>query len=208
MKKTITFLFAISLTLCIFNSVEAAVLNFDDITTEEYFHFTNYGGFTWDAKFAVASDSFYATYGNTYGSPSGEYAASNDGALSVSVTSPTDFNFCGAYFTGWAVDDEYWEQDEESTATSITVIGYNNSTFVGSETMSLSTNQYDWLATNFVGVDEIVFQTSGTPPDEPYWLMDNFTYNEPCTKPIPEPASILLLGLGSLGILGLRRYKK
>jgi hypothetical protein len=172
----------------------AEVVNFDDLPVFTIVP-SNYAGLTWGPDWTVVDDAEYAGYGNTYGAPSPRTAAYNgDGVLSVSLTSGADFDFIGAYFTGWASDDDY----APYTSTSITVEGYNGGSFVGSVSMPLSADRYDWLAANLRGVDELRFRNDGV--DARWWLVDDLTY-----EPVPEPGTLALLGGGLAGLFLRRR---
>ena len=181
--------------------VQATILTFDDITTTTNYAqlSTDYGGFNWGANWYVESDRAYANYGNSYGSTSGEYAAFNGyGVLSVALNSGANFDFNGASFTGWAINNSY----QSLTATSVTVQGYNNGSLVGTASMNLSADKYDWLSTNLLGVDELRFISSNS---DQWWLMDDFTFNQ--TTVVPEPGSLALMCLGLVG-LGYVRLRK
>ncbi len=179
-----------------------AVLTFDGIAVSNAAVPNGYGGFSWSSNWVVWSDVDYASaYGNTYGSPSGDFAAFNDtGALTMGLTNGTDFDFNGAYFTGWAENDSF----AQFTATSITVEGYNNGSLVGTAAMALSATQYDFLTANILGVDELRFISSASGD---FWLMDDFTYDVP-DVPVPVPAGAWLLGSSLLGLLGLTRCRR
>lgn len=175
----------------------ALVVDFDDIDASvNYAMPSGYAGFTWDGNWGIETDSDYATYGNTYGSPSGENAAFNGDGISVALSNGVDFDFNGASFTGWAADDGPWD----ANAASITVEGWDDGLLVGSVSMSLSTNQYDWLSAGFLSVDKLVFYSSEEPK---WWLMDNLAVNEG-QHPVPEPGTFLLLGSGLIGLAALR----
>ena len=189
---------AMGLGLGLAKTASADTLYFDDITGDDYVQIpSNYGGFSWDANWHVMSDSYFSSeYGNTYGSPSGEYAAYNGfGVLSVTMGSGVDFDFNGAYFAGWGENDATWFR----SATSITVNGYNNGVLVGSASTALSENSYTWLQADLIGVDELRFVSSAA---FHWWLMDNFTYNETAGNVVPTPGAaaggLALLSLGAL----------
>jgi len=156
----------------------ADVIYFDDITTSDFEAVpSEYCGFNWGTnEFGVVSDSAYSSYHykNTYGSPSGEYAAFNDrGKENLVVTSISGnyFVFNGAYFSGWAQENQCCE----FTATSITVNGYRDEVLVGTVSMDLSTNQYDWLQADMAGINKLEFVSSG---NNKFWIIDDFTFNE------------------------------
>jgi len=201
MKKILTLLFAMFLVTFMFNISGATVIYFDDITTSSSsFIPSDYQGLNWggDNHFGVIIDnggySYQTTFENTYGSPSGEYAAYNSYGVTVSLSSDAIFDFTGAYFTSWAYNDDFGE----CSSTSILLSGYNGSRLIGTVSMSLSANQYDWLQADLVGINTLIFEASG---DKKWWLMDNFTYNE-TASPVPESATILLLGIGLIGLVG------
>ena len=159
---------------------------FDDIVAPAYMPI-NYAGFDWgDEKWGVESDDDYTTYGNSYGAPSPSNAAYNANGVSVSLTRGSAFDFDGAYFTGWGNPNG----TEVFNSSTITVEGYLDGSLVGSVTMNLATDKYDWLAANFKNVNELRFLNDGQ--DGHWWLMDDFTYG---SSPVPEPATIIVWSL-------------
>lgn len=169
--------------LCLTYTASATVLDFEGLTTETSDKIpTPYGGFEWQTMYLLSDKKYMGTYGNTYGSPSGEYAAFNQGKDGV-IKKSAVFDFTGAYFTGRAENDApMW-----CTAPSLTIEGYNGSTLMYSVSFDLSTDQYDWIQVDFIGITKLTFSTPGYPN---YWLMDDFTYNE--SNPVPEPTPVSL----------------
>jgi len=195
---------ALALTFGLVTKANAAVINFDDIAVPASPGYiampVGYMGLTWDPLFYVESDAHIAAvYANTYDSPSGENQVSNSiGALSISITSGTEFDFIGANFSGFAANDTL---NSVFTATSITLEGYNSGALVDTVSMNLSTIQYDWLQADISGIDELRFISSG---DFQYWLVDDLTLNQ-VTAPVP--AAIWLFGSGLLGLIGMARCR-
>ena len=177
-KPLLFLLFFILLSPVMTGLAVADVIYFDDITTSDFEAVpSEYCGFNWGTdEFGVVSDSAYSSYhyNNTYGSPSGEYAAFNDrGKENLVVTSISGnyFDFNGAYFSGWAQENQCCE----FTATSITVYGYRDEVLVGTVSMDLSASQYDWLQADMAGINKLEFVSSG---NNKFWIMDDFTFNE------------------------------
>ncbi|MEW6267231.1 MAG: VPLPA-CTERM sorting domain-containing protein [Thermodesulfobacteriota bacterium] len=196
MRKILVLGLALLMTLGLAGFAGAAVIDFDDLVSENQVP-SNYQGFNWSESWYVYDDTSYMYYyGNTYGSTSGENAVFNGGGVMVSTVSGNTFNFLGAYFTGWAS----YNQSVWHTSESITVEGYYQGSLVGTASMNLSASQYDWLNAGLMGVDQLIFYSSG---DSKWFLMDDFTYNT--GAPVPIPGAVWLLGSGLVGLVGLRR---
>ena len=187
-KLLLFLLFFILLSPVMTGLAVANVIYFEDITTGDFEAVPlEYCGFNWGTdEFGVVSDSAYSSYhyNNTYGSPSGEYAAFNDRGkenLVVTSISGNHFDFNGAYFSGWAQED----QCKEFTATSITINGYKDGDLVGTVSMDLSAGQYDWLQADMDGINKLEFVSSG---NNKFWIMDDFTFNENISADTIAPA--------------------
>jgi hypothetical protein len=166
---------------------QQTVLTFDDITSDPAGDFVpqGYGGFTYStlpdstSQFAVESNSEYQSfYHNTYGAPSGQYAAYNQGYTNTFISRPTAFNFVGASFSSFAGFNSY----QSTSAKTLTLTGFRNGTAVNQLTVQLSPTGYNFVRANFRNIDTLEFTAAGAPNDtsnpnnENYFLFDNFTF--------------------------------
>ncbi len=201
-KKIIGMIVFVCMFLVLSNAAKAEVLDFESIfsySTEQVP--ANYGGFNWGSNLEGYSQESYnsvTSYNNTATFPSPHWAIYNVvGTSPVTVTSSSNFDFNGAYFSPWLRNNQMWN----FASTSITMKGYNGSIPVGEVTYQL-TNGFSYCAADFLNVNRLEF--SG-PASGKFWLMDDFTYNG--GNVVPEPASILLFGLGG-GAMAFTRRKR
>lgn len=201
MKKI--FFFAVLMGLLAVNSglVGATVLNFDDLALNGTYgpmSNLNYGGFDWDSRW-YAGDNTNGTYNN--GAHSGTQYLSNGWAVNdllVSQASPFDFN--GAWF---AHPDRNF-----NIATQIQLFGLASDNSILYQTGLVDINDtHQYIAANFGGVNKIrIWHNNG---NAGWFVMDDFEYNEPIgQQPVPEPGTLMLLGTGLLGLVGLRKKSK
>jgi len=186
--------------------VLAEVLTFEDLylsdDNEYYAKIPNaYGGLNWSENFYQldGSDPVWTNLGYDKGRVSDNHVAFNCWEKDVTVTAPNGrFDFNGAYLTA------AWNDGLNIQAT-----GYFNSVLLHDQTVVVDTTGPTWFSFNYLGIDELKFSSSGGTPnpnntwlgDGTHFVMDNFTF----TEPIPEPATMILLGSGLIGVLGLKR---
>ena len=85
---------------------------------------------------------------------------------------------------------------------------------MGSYQANLTDLQLAYFTPGFGSIDTLLFRPEGLPysptneaTSDKYFLLDNLTFHN-ATSAVPEPATMSLLGLGFLGLLGLGKRKK
>ncbi len=185
-------------------STQAAVITFDDLPATELDAIPDgYYGFNWGASPMVNVSYFHKDLlpntGFENGVVSGDYAAFNFLATTSTITGD-QFDFNGAYLTaGW------------NDGLNIEVTGFLHNITLFTKTVVVNTQQAQWFDFNFMGINSLSLRAwGGTSIDgtegNDFFIMDNFTINEPTA--VPESSTLILLLLGLGGILVGRKTKK
>jgi len=187
----------------IVGSANATILTFDDITEGAGAPVSSYGGLTWNnvsVIYAYTEIFGILDHGYKNGVVSGDYVAFNNYGETANVTNDGElFDFNGAYLTA------AW-----NNGLNITVVGKLEGAEIYNQTVTVDIYSPTWFSFNFFGIDELEFLSSGgksafpNHPGSHQFAMDNFTFNGSPT-PVPEPATVLLLCSGLIGIAGFRK---
>jgi hypothetical protein len=184
---------------------QAITLSFDDLLTTQNQGGqrwddvpASYGGLNWTGWEVANAADYKSIYGNSYTSSSGNFGYNADGVLAVTITG-SPFNLLGADFSTWAQNNAF----QSFSSNTVSVEGYRDATLINSDSWNLVSNAFVLHSfTGFDNIDKLVIKSGG---NGRWFAMDNFEYT---SAAVPEPATILLLGSGLFGLLGLRRRFK
>ena len=176
-------------------SAQAALITFNDGPSGVVL--TDYAGYTWDTNmldyYGGYRGAFYLTASSSGPYDDLHYVFNYYGGINMGFTSSTYIYSIDGWFSYF----------ETTNPVALRIAGYNDGRLVGaSPYVTLASIGQDISAT-FMGATRIVFETL-----EPGWYkMDQLNINNP--SPVPIPSTILLLGPGLIGLLGMnRKFRK
>ena len=203
-KYLLILLFCVAL-VSIRTQAFAVLINFDDqgLSGPQLFGgvmqviaLTNVGGSGIDATFSggvilTNATNFPANHTSVYGTYSGVTGYTNP--MTVTFSQPVS-NFFLDLYNGWTSDRTFTVFDNSGNSTTVTLPPNTSS---GQTLVSFS------AAGSIISLQDVTIGVSTWD-----FLIDNIHFNEPLPT-VPEPATMLLLGAGLLGLVGLRgRLKK
>ncbi len=179
-------------------SVFAEVIDFEDVISEPGGKIVDpYKGFNWsnDKDLYVLDGSSYNGSGYHTLDPDGIVAFNGYGYDPVVINRADGslFDFIGADFTG------AWNSAD------IHVEGWVGNTLIDSVIMGIDINFVTNIVANFSNIEFLKIYSVGS---DDQWCIDNFEYETGNTAPVPEPATMILFGIGITGLIGIHFKRK
>lgn len=136
--------------------------------------------------------------GWNFGAHSGDFALLNNhgGIGTIRKADGTDFTFDGLWVKRWGT-----VPDSGGAYLSGTLSGYNNGSLVWSTGTAIN-GTYRYYAAQTGAIDELRMGFGN------YFIADDIALDGGMSATVPVPATLILLGIGLLGLSGTSRRKK
>jgi hypothetical protein len=211
MKKFTIFLFSLAMILSLPKSSPALIITFDDLSTptQGYYYAIpdGYDGLIWNNTFEAVDATHFSNYpaiglpyyfhaGLVSGTNVSSASASTVDVVSIQSVTGNTFDFDGAYFASVF-----------KSPADLTLTGYNaEGVPVDSGTITITNTTPAFFSANWPDISNLTFTTSDSLLA---FTMDNLnlTINVPINKPVPEPATLILLGPGMIVLAVMTRRK-
>jgi hypothetical protein len=173
---------------------EATVISFDDLPGNVFFPPAGYEFFQWgggggNTSWVVATDGGFLDLGVNENAHSGSRYVWANGSNALSMSDGLfDFN-------------SFWVANASVPVTA-TARGFLLGTEIYTQQFNAQVDTYSFVTLNFLGIDSIVFDSHAG-----NLYMDDLTFSGG-TAPVPEPASLLLVGTGAASLLARHRRRK
>jgi len=200
MKRLIPVLLAAFFLLGFYGVSGAAIIDFENVPGADANSADNpipddYYDFDWD-QFKVIHEDYASGSGYDKGVVSGEWAAYNAYA-NVATVNDNSFDFTGAWFTAAYSGNLF-----------IDIQGYSDGARKYYTTINVDNTGSEWFDVGFTGIDQLEFNSySSYTGVGNQFVMDDFTYESTDTAPVPEPSTIMLMGIGLLGLVAYSRNR-
>lgn len=186
--------------LLLFGTANAKTMTFDEISFPNsqygYGQIYSYQGFDFQNAGVCQADRYPIPSGYHTGVISPHNTLFNWARLDLTISNTSTFNLNSSYFTA------AWND-----GMSVRITGRLNGSTLYQTSFLTDTQIPVFIDFDWIGINSIFVESYGIQNKYNYVAIDNIDYDM-TTAPVPEPATIFLMGIGLLGIIGYQRKVK